>query len=416
MKLKITDSKNRSMKERLLKEGPGAGYTITAKGFSDVNITSARVVKADGNGGTIAVDGTCTIDELYAESYYYGTGKMTDIPAAITEVYISEYNLGYDANGDDEDISKMSEEELIVLVKETVEYYRDEIETVYGGGWMHSTYDGSIENRDEPIVLQITDQAAINFIDLAVQGDNYTEEFVVSTTSTRDIDYFDDEYSAIEYANKLAVDPDYIGETITVERRIEYYGFEGESFDMYEPEFDTVYEVENELEWGDDEDTDYQESFRRKRTESAKRRSVNESRLGDLYDIGYAADGIIKSVFTAIQRDWDNTQIDATSITVSSITKDRDTGVVFIDVTLSSRVNPSATKYLGIEANVKDNQFEIYDLDDEKFIGSCNMDESAKKTIDRVIMDEAKKVSRYADTVRESSHTKRRSRRCKKSK
>lgn len=416
MKLKITDRKNRSMKERLLKEGPGAGYTITAKGFSDVNITSARVVKADGNGGTIAVDGTCTIDELYAESYYYGTGKMVNIPAAITEVYISEYDLGYDANGDDEDISKMSEEELIVLVKETVEYYRDEIEAVYGGGWMHSTYDGSIDGRDEPIVLQITDQDAINFIDLAVQGENVITEYRVQADGVDADYYYEEEDEAIAKADELAVDPEYIGQTITVVRWEDYYDFEGMPFDYSEPYTEVVYEVENELQWGDDEDTDYQESFKRKRTESAKRRSVNEARLGDLYDLGYAADGIIKSVFTAIQRDWDNQQIDATSITVSSITKDRNTGVVFIDVTLSSRVNPSATKYLGIEANVKDNQFEIYDLDDEKFIGSCNMDESAKKTIDRVITDEAKKISRYTDTVRESSYAKRRSRRCKKSK
>jgi len=283
MKLK-NYGKKRSMKERLLKEGPGAGYTITAKGFSNVQIASARVVKADGNGGTVAVEGTCTIDELYAESYYYGTGKMVDIPAAITEVYISEYDLGYDENGDDEDISKMSEEELIVLVRETVEYYRDTIETVYGGGWLHATYDGSIEGRDEPIVLQITDKDAINFIDLAVQGENLAVEYRVRADYGSYDEWFDDEDEAIAQADALANDPDYAEDIITVERVSEYYDFEGMPFDYPGPYFEKIYEVENELRWGDDEDTDYQESFKRKRTESVKRRSRRSRKVNEWHD------------------------------------------------------------------------------------------------------------------------------------
>jgi hypothetical protein len=261
MKLKIGDNgRKRSMRERLLKEGPGAGYTITAKGFSNVKITSARVIEADGNGGTVAVEGTCTIDELYAESYYYGTGKMVDIPAAITEVYIDEYDLDYDEN-----ISDMSEDELIRFVTGFVKYYDDKIECDYGGGYLHATYDGSIEDDDAPIVLQITDKEAINFIDIAVSGDNYSEEYRVSTEYNGEIDYFDDEDSAVEYADKLAADPEYVGDTIYVDRWQEYYDFYGDFFDYSEPYIERVYEVENELEWGDDEDTDYQESVNRRK-------------------------------------------------------------------------------------------------------------------------------------------------------
>lgn len=271
MKLKITNRKNRSMKERLLKEGPGAGYTITAKGFSDVDITSARVIKADGNGGTVAVEGTCTIDDLYAESYYYGTGKMENISAAITEVYIDDYDLD-DYWGVVKGISDMTEMELIKEVTDAVNNC-SELTMIYGGGWSHRTYDGSIKDRDEPIVLQITDQDAINFIDLAVRGENVTREYRVQADGIDADYYYEEKDEAIAKADELAVDPDYIGQTITVVRWEDYYDFEGMPFDYSEPYTKVVYEVENELEWGDDEDTDYQESFKRKSTESVRKRS-----------------------------------------------------------------------------------------------------------------------------------------------
>lgn len=268
--------KKRSMRERLLKEGPGAGYTITADGFSNVTITSARVIEADGDGGLVEVNGTCTIDELHAESYYYGTGKMYDIQADITQVYVNDYDLGYDEN-----ISEMSEDELIIFVTEYVKNDIDKIEYTYGGGYIHSTYDGSIDDGDAQIALQITDKDAIHFIDIAVVGDNYSEEYRVTTEYNGDIDYFEDEDSAVEYANKLAVDPEYVGDTIYVERWIEYYDFYGDLFDFSEPSIERVYEIENELEFGDDEDTDYQESVSRKRrTALSRRKKVDEARIG----------------------------------------------------------------------------------------------------------------------------------------
>ena len=270
MKIKITNSKNRSMKERLLKEGPGAGYTIETKGLSNVVVKSATLTNDEQYWRRVEVEATATIDELYAESYYYGTGKMYDIPVKIDTVYLDEYTV------ENNDVS--SPEVLRVIVEDAL-YENSDTKYVYGGGWAHSTFNGEVgDGGDDLWHGYITDQAAINFIDLAVQGENVITEYRVQADGVDADYYYEEEDEAIAKADELAVDPEYIGQTITVVRWEDYYDFEGMPFDYSEPYTEVVYEVENELQWGDDEDTDYQESFKRKRTESVRKRSrkVNE--------------------------------------------------------------------------------------------------------------------------------------------
>ena len=279
MKIKITNSKNRSMKERLLKEGPGAGYTIETKGLSNVVVKSATLTNDEQYWRRVEVEATATIDELYAESYYYGTGKMYDIPVKIDTVYLDEYTV------ENNDVS--SPEVLRVIVEDAL-YENSDTKYVYGGGWAHSTFNGEVgDGGDDLWHGYITDQAAINFIDLAVQGENVITEYRVQADGVDADYYYEEEDEAIAKADELAVDPEYIGQTITVVRWEDYYDFEGMPFDYSEPYTEVVYEVENELQWGDDEDTDYQESFKRKRTESVRKRSRKVNEWHDRTDGSY---------------------------------------------------------------------------------------------------------------------------------
>ena len=189
--------------ERQLNEGPGAGYTIEVDGLSDINVNSASVTEyIDEAGWYVDVDGTCNIDKLSANSYYYGTGYIDNVPAKITKVFVNWYWVDeYD------DLSAMNADELARFM---TDYIRDRLddtkfETVYGGGWIHSTYNGTIDAVDDErgdIDLVITDQDIINYIDIAVQGENTYSEYRIMCNDYFDGEIYDDEEEAIEEAKR----------------------------------------------------------------------------------------------------------------------------------------------------------------------------------------------------------------------
>ena len=262
MKLTIKESddfkKSKKQSKRLsekkaLKEGPGAGYTIKVKGLSDINITSASFVDyVEEVGWTFDVSGTCTIDKMSADSYYYGTGEMMNVPANITKIFVNWYWVDEEADT----VSNFSDSELVAWINSFANDRLDniEIETVFGGGWMHSTYDGTIDAVDEEdgdVNLVITDKEAIDYIDTAVQGENYAESYVVTDESDTVLEVFDTEEEAVAFAKEELKTGSY--ETLTVERYNNYWGYGGEYIDTFEDgevvwqgdyEYDDDYEVD----------------------------------------------------------------------------------------------------------------------------------------------------------------------------
>lgn len=212
--------------ERQLNEGPGAGYTIHVDGLSNFNITSAKVTEyVEESGWFVDVDGTCTIDNLNADSYYYGTGIIHDVDARIKKIWVDWYWVDeYD------DLNNMSESELCDFI---TEYAHDRLsdadfETVYGGGWSHSTYDGTIDavySEHGDVDLVITDKHVIDYIDLAVLGENCHNVYYVTSDADGTLESLDDEDKAIEVAKMYFETGDY--DTITVERDLEYYDIDG---------------------------------------------------------------------------------------------------------------------------------------------------------------------------------------------
>ena len=218
MKLKIVEGQ--------LNEGPGAGYTIHVDGLSNFNITSAKVTEyVEESGWFVDVDGTCAIDNLNADSYYYGTGIIHDVDARIKRIWVNWYWVDeYD------DLSSMSADELARFMADYAKYRLDDtdFETVYGGGWLHSTYDGTIDAVDSEhgdIDLVITDKHVIDYIDLAVQGENCNNVYYVTSDVDGTLEALDDEDKAIEVAKMYFETGDY--DTITVERDLEYYDIDG---------------------------------------------------------------------------------------------------------------------------------------------------------------------------------------------
>lgn len=249
--------KKKLSEKRTLKEGPGAGYEIKTSGLSDIVINSVKLSRVETNeygfvGASIDVDATATIDEMYAESYYYGTGKMINIPVSIDEVF-ADYDIVYDILDDGEtdssewDESYFDEATLMRCVNDALNYSDTDTSLMYGGGWMHSTYNGEVGGKYDVWHGYITDADTISYIDRAVSGENYSEEYRVIIDDYDIYDYYDDEEQAISVADELSTDPEYSDCEISVEFVREYFDRDGMPFDYVEPEINHVYSVHNNL-------------------------------------------------------------------------------------------------------------------------------------------------------------------------
>ena len=177
------------LNEKALNEGPGAGYTI--KGTTIIKVDNVKVLsKEDNEYDTtyeVSFNGRGTADIEFA-SYYYGD-SLEDVPVVATKAYV-------DVDTDDINNGYTVEQYIESL------FYNEElkIDLIYGGGWLHSTYDGTVASEEYPaentyadIVItdmKITDEDIIQYIDAVVQGefenDDYFEE---SLKESEDITY-----------------------------------------------------------------------------------------------------------------------------------------------------------------------------------------------------------------------------------
>ena len=186
------------LNEKALNEGPGAGYTI--KGTTIIKVDNVKVLsKEDNEYDTtyeVSFNGRGTADIEFA-SYYYGD-SLEDVPVVATKAYV-------DVDTDDINNGYTVEQYIESL------FYNEElkIDLIYGGGWLHSTYDGTVASEEYPaentyadIVItdmKITDEDIIQYIDAVVQGefenDDYFEESLSDDIRKGNLDY-DDEIDA----------------------------------------------------------------------------------------------------------------------------------------------------------------------------------------------------------------------------
>ena len=183
-----------------LNEGAGAGYEIKGKLENvSVNDITIEVEKETDNMIMYVATGdiTATLSDVRCQSYDYG-GNIEETPVKIPRLIFTEDKAEEIGNKPtDSDI-----EDLLNSV---------EIKTTYGGGWVHSTFDGNLECEDydidwsmyatpytpDLIDIVFTDKGAIFAIDKYATGDNFTLEYEVDGE-----EYYDNLEDAIEVAKR----------------------------------------------------------------------------------------------------------------------------------------------------------------------------------------------------------------------
>lgn len=220
---------------KLFLEGPGAGYTIHAE---DISYVSGKDVKVESVSSTELIltgEFKFKVGTLSAESYYYDTGDISDVdcvaskivfdikyidmtryydfekmlkPSALNRVkqdlyntYADDYDSVDDVDFEEFDLDDLNisaddfntkNSEFIDMVQDLTASQDDTFGFVYGGGYIHSTYDGqimSIEDNDfaDMYIDDSTEKGkqTIEYIDKAVQGENVSVNYEV---------YIDDDY------------------------------------------------------------------------------------------------------------------------------------------------------------------------------------------------------------------------------
>ena len=244
-----------------LNEGPGAGYTLEGK-IKISGIETLKPVKYDicndfgyKNSYDVTFDcvGIGTIEDFKFDSYMYGdTIDSANIDISAVRVNIWKED-GF------ENIEEFVKSNL-EYIKNCIVGARVESSHVYGGGYIHSKFDGTICEVDEilnnsysdefgevctelfAMDATIRDTDIIEYVDKAVTGDNYYDRYEVMVDGDC-IEDFETESEAIEYAKK---DPD-ADEVV----RVSYHEMFNGDLDIEESE--TVWERE---------DDDFEESFK----------------------------------------------------------------------------------------------------------------------------------------------------------
>ena len=161
---------------RAIMAGPGAGYTIkwnleSIKSINSFNVTN---VSEPDQYGLITAEADCdvdiTVEIVEAYSYYYGIDSpLNDVPAKMTKVKFEIDPEQWPEIGSLYDADVAFAEEL--LNNEIYDVVSNG-EVMYGGGWTHSTWDGTLTDydHDDLIEVKVTDEEIIQYVDDAVSG------------------------------------------------------------------------------------------------------------------------------------------------------------------------------------------------------------------------------------------------------
>lgn len=208
--------KNNLTESKQLNEGPGAGYTLSGK-MSITAVESLTPIKYESaDYGSYDVTFNCValgkIEDFEFYSYMYGD-KMDS-----AEVEISAIKTNFYAEHIDD---------IEALVRNNLEEVKDclvgatvRVDYVYGAGWLHSKFDGTIAKIDDTVKdsdivygdtfdievfefdAKIKDTDVIEYVDKAVTGDNFSYMYTVIDEDGNPGDAFFEEDDAIEYAKK----------------------------------------------------------------------------------------------------------------------------------------------------------------------------------------------------------------------
>lgn len=258
---------HKSIKEsRMLKEGPGAGYTISFENLNINNVGSFKInnvyVRHSYGSWSVEINVTGsfngTVDITGAESYYYGIREVfEDTPCEITEVkselnvfdYYDEEDFGIDEDDEDEVVeSKLIDYYENIDAKELLEFINYSMETdsgdfVYGGGYSHSTWDGQfmdVDDNDE-FTGYITNQKIIDYVDKAVSGDCDSESYELFDDDNGEPldEYFASEEEARDRAEELLRS----GECYAIRCRV-YYDYEMFNGDIDIVDYQTAFTID----------------------------------------------------------------------------------------------------------------------------------------------------------------------------
>ncbi len=214
--------------KKKLNEGAGAGYKIisncTIKKVNSLSLEKIDSFKENVTYGIVYVDATfnCDIDlavgNLEFASYDFGGNLDREVDGKATKISLSMAfeadSMRIDSDFVERKINGAIEDIKSLLVGETFD-----TKIVYGGGWSHVTYDGTIAELSDVYSVdytgtyhndydtevtgadaKITEQDVIDFIDKDVQGDNVEEIYSVLDETNALLDSFGTFEEAKDYA------------------------------------------------------------------------------------------------------------------------------------------------------------------------------------------------------------------------
>lgn len=204
-----------TINESTLNEGPGAGYTIKSSGY-DVNgeIIDVKYSEVEDKHYTnckldCKVNLTGKVQKFNAEAAYTGTGDVQYLPIKCDHVYIEA------TKGDLEDWevinsnNEINKTALLDLINDDLSDAKCSF--TYGGGWSHATYDGQLTDDDwldgthccdMKASIYLSDEEDIKKVDRMTYGYGYETMYYVIDENDDEVESFEDEHEAIEYAKK----------------------------------------------------------------------------------------------------------------------------------------------------------------------------------------------------------------------
>lgn len=236
---KIKKTRVLSEKENKLNEGAGAGYhiagTIGAVDIKSFNVTKTEEDKYGVPTYFLDCDISATLEDVTFESYYDG-GHVDSAQIQITYLALID-------NHDPEEKGELNETNIAQSLEGT------HVKNLVGGGWTHSTFTGDLEGNENAdgsvysdfcvyeIGYRFVDEDLVKFIDLAVQGENIEEEYIVYAEDYDELGRFDSEEEAIEYAKNTP-------NAVKVEQYSYRYEFDGD-IDINSEYSETVWEKDD---------------------------------------------------------------------------------------------------------------------------------------------------------------------------
>lgn len=253
--------------KKQINEGPGAGYNISSncriEKVNSISLEKIDSFEENVQYGIVYVDATfncdidLTVDDLEFSSYYYGGSVDRVVDGKATKISLS-MTFEADSMRVDSDFVERKIRNAMNTIREILSHDEFDTKIVYGGGWSHSTYDGtlaelsdvysvdytgSFQNEYEMEITgadaKITEQDVIDYIDKVVTGGNFEKIYSVLDETNALLDSFGTFEEAKDYAFSEKDAKRIVKETVEVT-------FEDDV--NYTDDYEIVWEADDEVE------------------------------------------------------------------------------------------------------------------------------------------------------------------------